>query len=63
MGIVEGHAYSVLDCQDIDGNQLVQLRNPWGSSEWKGDWSDQDKKNWTAKRVGDVQSRQKEKNR
>ena len=20
--------------------KLIQLRNPWGSSEWKGDWND-----------------------
>lgn len=63
LGIVEGHAYSLLDCQEIDGTQLVQLRNPWGSSEWKGDWSDTDKKNWTNKRLQEVNARQKEKNR
>jgi hypothetical protein len=26
--------------------KLIQLRNPWGETEWKGDWSDQSEK-WT----------------
>lgn len=41
MGIVNGHAYAILDVAVIDGNNLVQLRNPWGSGvEWKGAWGD-----------------------
>jgi hypothetical protein len=47
MGIVEAHAYSILDAIEIDGTQLIELRNPWGKQEWKGDWSDDDFKNWT----------------
>lgn len=40
-GIVQGHAYSLLDAMEIDGVKIVQLRNPWGNStEWKGAWSD-----------------------
>ena len=46
MGIVQGHAYSILDVAPIDGNHLVQLRNPWGEFEWKGDWAD-DSDDWT----------------
>jgi len=39
-GILQGHAYSVLRLKQIQGRRLVQFRNPWGSFEWKGDWSD-----------------------
>jgi len=42
-GVVQGHAYTILTViKDIagSGNDLIQLRNPWGSGEWKGDWSD-----------------------
>jgi hypothetical protein len=46
-GVVQGHAYSMLRVEEVDGHQLLQLRNPWGSQEWNGDWSDKDTKNWT----------------
>jgi hypothetical protein len=43
-GIVQGHAYSILNIvEESDQNgahQLIELRNPWGSGEWLGDWSD-----------------------
>jgi hypothetical protein len=29
---------------EADGNKLVCIRNPWGSSEWKGDWCDNSEK-------------------
>lgn len=52
-GIVLGHAYtllSVAQIQDKRGNmvRLVKLRNPWGSGEWKGNWSDKSD-SWTNK--------------
>jgi hypothetical protein len=46
-GLVGGHAYSVLKIVEAQGHQLIQCRNPWGSGEWTGEWSDQDKAKWT----------------
>jgi len=39
-GLVEAHAYSLLHAVEIEGLQLLFLRNPWGKYEWKGAWSD-----------------------
>jgi calpain-15 len=39
-GIVPGHAYTILRVTEQFGHKLVNLRNPWGSFEWGGDWSD-----------------------
>ena len=41
-GIVLGHAYSVINVYaDMKSNQrLIQLANPWGHTEWTGDWCD-----------------------
>lgn len=47
-GIVFGHAYAILRVVAVDGHRLMQLRNPWGDTEWKGDWSD-DSRKWTTR--------------
>ncbi|KAK9692429.1 hypothetical protein RND81_09G263800 [Saponaria officinalis] len=40
-GIVQGHAYSILQVREIDSHKLVQIRNPWANEvEWNGPWSD-----------------------
>ncbi|KAG9464376.1 hypothetical protein GDO78_020046 [Eleutherodactylus coqui] len=51
-GLVTGHAYSVTAIRNINLHsgllslfrthklRLIRLRNPWGSGEWKGAWSD-----------------------
>uniref|UniRef100_A0A672ND13 Si:ch211-202f3.3 n=1 Tax=Sinocyclocheilus grahami TaxID=75366 RepID=A0A672ND13_SINGR len=43
-GIVLGHAYTVTKVYQVMSGrnpvQLVRLFNPWGDSEWNGDWSD-----------------------
>ena len=45
-GLLPRHAYSVLNVKEVFGNQLIQLRNPWGRYTWTGDWSEQSS-NWT----------------
>jgi len=60
MGIVQGHAYGILDVFELEGNQLVQLRNPWGDrTEWKGAWGDSSSQ-WTERRKRIVYERMKE---
>lgn len=50
LGIVQGHAYSILDVYEVEGTKLIQLRNPWGDrTEWKGAWGDASKE-WTDRR-------------
>lgn len=63
LGIVEGHAYAVLDVCEIDGVRLIQLRNPWGYQEWKGAWSDHDDEHWTESRKRRISEMQRAKGR
>lgn len=39
-GLVSGHAYSILAAKKVGNFRMVQIRNPWGTGEWQGDWSD-----------------------
>jgi len=40
-GLVAWHAYSLIEARRVSsGHHLVQLRNPWGTKEWTGAWSD-----------------------
>lgn len=45
-GLLANHAYSIIDCQEVQGHKLMRIRNPWGKGEWKGAWSDGSKE-WT----------------
>lgn len=54
LGIVPGHAYSVLGVYNYKGTMLVKLRNPWGQGEWKGDWGDSSAQ-WTADAKATIQ--------
>jgi hypothetical protein len=43
-GLVKGHAYIITNLFSETGGEkrrLVRLRNPWGKTEWNGDWSDE----------------------
>ena len=46
-GLVPGHAYTLLGVKKVGNVRLVHLRNPWGNTEWSGDYSDSSRK-WTA---------------
>ena len=37
-GLVPGHAYALLATCEAEGSRLVLLRNPWGKSEWRGEF-------------------------
>jgi hypothetical protein len=59
-GIVQGHAYSVLDVQEVTGEKVVQLKNPHGQhgQEWRGDWSDGSSK-WTKQAINKLHYEEK----
>lgn len=44
MGIVGGHAYTVISAHVLktNGKRLLKLRNPWGKTEWSGAYKDSD---------------------
>lgn len=50
-GLEKAHAYTLMNTYEVKWNneevRLVQIRNPWGSGEWNGEWSDKDKVHWT----------------
>ncbi|KAL9131646.1 MAG: hypothetical protein Q9217_000457 [Psora testacea] len=39
-GIIRQHAYSIMDALEKNGQKLLKIRNPWGTDEWRGAWSD-----------------------
>lgn len=50
MGMQEGYSYGLIGCVQLSasngGEKLVQLRDPWDTVRWAGDWSSKSKK-WT----------------
>ena len=39
-GVVGSHAYTVIGAYEVEKHKLLKLRNPWGTGEFKGDFSD-----------------------
>jgi len=46
VGLIEGHAYSLIGVMELEKDRCIRLRNPWGNLEWNGAWSDKDPR-WT----------------
>ncbi|EYC29721.1 hypothetical protein Y032_0006g3142 [Ancylostoma ceylanicum] len=46
-GLVECHAYAVLDLRKVDGKRLLMVKNPWTHLRWKGRYSENDTISWT----------------
>jgi hypothetical protein len=46
VGLVPGHAYTIISVYEINTLKLIKIRNPWGQFEWKGDYGDNSKL-WT----------------
>ena len=49
MGLVTNHSYMIVDTvvlKNPNGTEvkLLQIKNPWGTNEWLGDWSDDSRK-------------------
>lgn len=53
-GLVNGHAYTILDLYDKPA-RMLKLRNPWGKRQWNGRASDQDHQFWSKIPPGDKQ--------
>ncbi|KAG9026669.1 hypothetical protein FRB95_008568 [Tulasnella sp. JGI-2019a] len=46
-GLATAHAYSILRAREVRGKRFLLLRNPWGTGEYTGAWSDGSKE-WTS---------------
>jgi hypothetical protein len=47
-GLVDSHAYAVLDLRKLDdGKCLFLVKNPWTHLRWKGRYSEKDLQSWT----------------
>lgn len=52
-GIVGSHAYSIIGAVKVGKTPLLHVRNPWGQTEWAGDWCDDDTR-WTLSAIKQV---------
>ena len=42
LGILFNHAYGIQQIREVDGLELIRIRNPWGQGEWTGKFADED---------------------
>jgi len=45
-GLLPGKLYTALSCLEVTGVKLIQIRDPWPHSKYKGTWQ-ADSPNWT----------------
>ena len=59
-GLIEGHAYGIAGIRDFENTKtgiisyLVEVKNPWGHTEWNGKFSDNDYENWNIGERGSI---------
>ena len=46
-GLIDSHCYAVIDMRKVGELRLLKLKNPWCHIRWKGNFSVNDKNNWT----------------
>ena len=52
-GIAKSHAYTIITTFMMDGEKMIMMRNPWGSTHYSGPWSKNDGR-WTSSKVAQV---------
>lgn len=52
-GIAKSHAYTIITTFIMDGEKMIMMRNPWGSTYYSGPWSKSDSR-WTNSKVAQV---------
>ena len=64
IGLLTNHAYPIIDTAILRQNtteiKLLKIKNPWGTNEWNGDWSENSGK-WTENFRKNVGYEEKEK--
>ncbi|KAK0417934.1 hypothetical protein QR680_013287 [Steinernema hermaphroditum] len=46
-GLVDAHAYAVLDLRKYEDRRMLLVKNPWTHLRWKGRYSERDTASWT----------------